>query len=110
MRRAFRDRAEYLGDPDFVPFVPRTRSDRIFEALVDEVENESPADKAGLKRGDVVRMINGKPCGNPNELRLRVAQALELARGNRTRAAKLLGMPYKAFLYRLEKYGLKQPA
>ena len=37
-------------------------------------------------------------------------QALELARGNRTRAAKLLGMPYKAFLYRLEKHGLKQPA
>ncbi len=35
-------------------------------------------------------------------------QALELARGNRTRAAKLLGMPYKAFLYRLEKHGLKQ--
>ena len=37
-------------------------------------------------------------------------QALELARGNRTRAAKLLGMLYKAFLYRLEKHGLKQPA
>ena len=37
-------------------------------------------------------------------------QAMELARGNRTRAAKLLGMPYKAFLYRLEKHGLKQPA
>jgi len=36
-------------------------------------------------------------------------QALELARGNRTRAAKLLGMPYKAFLYRLEKFGLRQP-
>jgi len=37
-------------------------------------------------------------------------QALELARGNRTRAAKLLHMPYKAFLYRLEKHGLNQPA
>ena len=37
-------------------------------------------------------------------------QALDLARGNRTRAAKLLGMPYKAFLYRLEKYGLRQTA
>jgi two-component system NtrC family response regulator len=37
-------------------------------------------------------------------------QALDLARGNRTQAAKLLGMPYKAFLYRLEKHGLKQPA
>ncbi|MBC8404382.1 MAG: sigma-54-dependent Fis family transcriptional regulator [Planctomycetes bacterium] len=34
-------------------------------------------------------------------------QAMELVHGNRTRAAKLLEMPYKAFLYRLEKYGLK---
>ncbi len=33
-------------------------------------------------------------------------QALELVRGNRTRAAKLLGMPYKAFLYRIEKHGI----
>ncbi len=33
-------------------------------------------------------------------------QAMELAAGNRTRAAKLLDLPYKAFLYRLEKHGL----
>ncbi len=33
-------------------------------------------------------------------------QALELVRGNRTQAAKLLGMPYKAFLYRVEKHGI----
>ncbi len=33
-------------------------------------------------------------------------QALELAGGNRTRAARLLALPYKAFLYRLEKHGL----
>ena len=35
-----------------------------------------------------------------------LAQALELAGGNRARAARLLQLPYKAFLYRLEKYGL----
>ena len=34
-------------------------------------------------------------------------QALELARGNRARAARLLDLPYKAFLYRLEKYGIE---
>lgn len=34
-------------------------------------------------------------------------QAIEMTRGNRSRAAKLLSMPYKAFLYRLEKHGLK---
>lgn len=33
-------------------------------------------------------------------------QALDLARGNRTRAARLLNLPYKAFLYRIEKHGL----
>lgn len=33
-------------------------------------------------------------------------QALDLAHGNRSRAARLLDLPYKAFLYRLEKHGL----
>ncbi|MFK7954881.1 MAG: sigma-54-dependent transcriptional regulator [Lysobacterales bacterium] len=35
-----------------------------------------------------------------------LGQALQRARGNRTKAAKLLGMSYKAFLYRLSKHGL----
>ncbi|HEX9733005.1 MAG TPA: sigma-54 dependent transcriptional regulator [Thermoanaerobaculia bacterium] len=35
-----------------------------------------------------------------------LAQALEAAAGNRARAARLLDLPYKAFLYRLEKHGL----
>ncbi len=35
-----------------------------------------------------------------------LAQALELSAGNRARAARLLDLPYKAFLYRLEKHGL----
>ena len=33
-------------------------------------------------------------------------QALAQAQGNRTKAARLLNLPYKAFLYRLEKHGL----
>ncbi len=33
-------------------------------------------------------------------------QALALSEGNRTRAARLLNLPYKAFLYRIEKHGL----
>jgi two-component system NtrC family response regulator len=33
-------------------------------------------------------------------------QALAASHGNRARAARLLGLPYKAFLYRLEKHGL----
>ncbi len=39
--------------------------------------------------------------------RAALSQALELARGNRTQAARLLDIPYKAFLYRLDKHGLK---
>ena len=35
-----------------------------------------------------------------------LAQALEMAGGNRARAARLLSMPYKAFLYRLDKHNL----
>jgi len=35
-----------------------------------------------------------------------LSQALELAQNNRSKAAKLLGLPYKAFLYRLEKHAL----
>ena len=36
-------------------------------------------------------------------------QALSRYQGNRTKAAQCLGMSYKAFLYRLEKYGLTKP-
>jgi DNA-binding NtrC family response regulator len=35
-----------------------------------------------------------------------LAQALRRSAGNRSHAARLLGLPYKAFLYRLEKFGL----
>ena len=35
-----------------------------------------------------------------------LSQALERTQGNRRRAAALVGLPYKAFLYRVEKFGL----
>ena len=35
-----------------------------------------------------------------------LSQALEMAQGNRSRAARLLNLPYKAFLYRIEKHGI----
>ena len=37
-------------------------------------------------------------------------QALELSSGNRTAAARALGLGYKAFLYRLEKHGISDAA
>jgi len=35
-----------------------------------------------------------------------LVQAMQITNNNRTEAAKLLDLPYKAFLYRLEKYGI----
>ena len=41
--------------------------------LVGDVFKGQPADKAGIKRGDVVQSIDGKPTENANSLRNRVA-------------------------------------
>ena len=43
-------------------------------ALVSEVSPDSPAAKAGLKRGDVILKLNGETVNSANELRLRVSQ------------------------------------
>jgi len=43
-------------------------------ALVSEVSPDSPASKAGLKRGDVILKLNGQPVASANDLRLRVSQ------------------------------------
>lgn len=37
--------------------------------LITEVEEESPAEKAGFKAGDVITRVNGNKTGTPNELR-----------------------------------------
>jgi two-component system NtrC family response regulator len=79
-------------------------------------------DGGQLREEDLPDELGGRPperTGGPDGFRLPpgglrweeheralLAQALELAAGNRTRAARLLDLPYKAFLYRLEKYGL----
>jgi serine protease Do len=43
-------------------------------ALVSEVEPDTPAAKAGLKRGDVILRLNGQPVNSANDLRLRISQ------------------------------------
>ena len=42
-------------------------------ALVNSVKEGSPADRAGVKRGDVVTAIDGKPVDGSNELRNKIA-------------------------------------
>ena len=44
-------------------------------ALISEVSPGSPAEKAGLARGDVVREVNGAPVKNVQELRNRIKEA-----------------------------------
>lgn len=42
-------------------------------ALVDSVEKEGPADKAGIKRYDVVVEVNGEKVTDPNDLKFKIA-------------------------------------
>src|SRR5580692_2812682 len=48
--------------------------DRANGALVGDVSPGSPADKAGLKSGDVITQVNGQPVEDASQLKLRVAQ------------------------------------
>ena len=43
-------------------------------ALVGQVEADTPAAKAGLKRGDVIVTLNGQPVASDRDLRLRISQ------------------------------------
>ena len=42
-------------------------------ALINDVDKDGPADKAGLKRMDVVTAINGQPVENSNDLRFKIS-------------------------------------
>ena len=43
-------------------------------ALVGQVESDTPAARAGLKRGDVILAVNGQTVASANDLRLRISQ------------------------------------
>ena len=61
-----------------------------------------------------LRQTESQPVGLPEEginweeMEQRyLSEAMIMAKGNRSKAAKLLQLPYKAFLYRLEKYNIE---
>ncbi len=77
------------------------------------------AEEDGLNVDDLPAAVLGSDIGDATPLKLPaeglewdvmeeslLRQALERASGNRAAAARLLGLSYKAFLYRLEKFGL----
>jgi transcriptional regulator of acetoin/glycerol metabolism len=71
--------------------------------------DDLPPSIAGERSGsaDPIRLpIEGLDWARMEESLIR--QAVERASGNRAAAARLLGLSYKAFLYRLEKHGLLQ--
>jgi serine protease Do len=42
-------------------------------ALVSDVSADSPAERAGLKRGDIILDVNGKPVADSNQLRMNIS-------------------------------------
>jgi two-component system NtrC family response regulator len=66
-------------------------------------EADLPDGLSGISQGDGgFRLPPGGLSWEEHE-RSCLLQALEMSGGNRARAARMLGLPYKAFLYRLEK-------
>ncbi len=66
---------------------------------------EELASKEGAAAAGGFRLPEGGIRWDDHERSL-LEQALEQSGGNRARAARLLGLPYKAFLYRLRKHGV----
>jgi serine protease Do len=65
-------------------------------ALISEVSPGTPADKAGLKAGDVITKLNGKSVDDYTQLRLEISElapgtevALEIARNGQTQTCKV---------------------
>jgi serine protease Do len=65
-------------------------------ALINEVSPDSPGDRAGIRRGDVITEFNGQPVSDAVDLRRRIALSpiksdvtLAYVRGNDTKTASL---------------------
>jgi serine protease Do len=64
----------YLGilPQDVTPAIAKAFNTTTTGALVGDVTANSPAQKAGLQKGDIIVAINGQPVNDANQLRLKV--------------------------------------
>ncbi len=79
---------------------------RIAASDVQEILDQQP-DVTAVAADPAFRLPAGGLDWELHEREL-LAQALSRCAGNRTQAARLLKLPYKAFLYRLDKHGLNE--
>jgi len=66
----------YIGivPQDMTPAMARAFGDKdLSGALVGDVSPNSPAQKAGLQKGDIITSMNGKPVNDSNDLRMTVS-------------------------------------
>jgi len=66
----------YLGivPQDVTPSISRAFNDKLSGgALVGDVSPNSPAQRSGLERGDIIEDVNGKPVADANDLRMRIS-------------------------------------
>jgi serine protease Do len=66
----------YLGivPQDITPAISKAFNDtNTSGALVGDVSANSPAQKGGLERGDIITAVNGKPVADSNDLRMQIS-------------------------------------
>jgi serine protease Do len=103
--RVHRGRLGVTVQPITSDLAQSLRLNEVAGALINDVEENGPADRAGLQRGDVIVGINGTRVSDSNELRNRIAQLgpnatvdLAIVRNGKTQniAATLEALPSRS--------------